>query len=365
MKRIILLLAAYCLLLTAAHAQYNPIKGSVDIYGTNGSLLVRDATTGTKAASALVDCQSTTKGFLAPRMTQAQRNLISSPATGLMIYQTDGTTGFYVYSGTAWMAVGGAGSVTGTATEIPYFSPSGLLVSDAGFTKDSTTGTVAAGAFTSTLNSYALMNDTLDVIPFVGGYAPIGSGFFINGIMDLSAGGYPLGTGWIGGFIGTNSVAAMGDSTTVLIDVVVGDTTQHLQFFGNGNAVNQLFSLEASLPGLGNTGYEVQVNGGITQAIMYATNFDGSTNLSSIAVDTNSVSINADIFKITDGTQGLGKVLTSDAAGVATWESLGTGDFSAIPNYINNAAAVAAIGAGKLYWTDDAGEHRISISYTP
>ncbi len=45
-------------------------------------------------ASSLLDITSTTKGILIPRMTQAQRNAISSPATGLMIFQTDNTKGF-------------------------------------------------------------------------------------------------------------------------------------------------------------------------------------------------------------------------------------------------------------------------------
>ncbi|MCX6243553.1 MAG: DUF1566 domain-containing protein [Bacteroidetes bacterium] len=43
-------------------------------------------------------------------MTETQRNSISSPVTGLMIYQTDGTSGFYYYNGTVWTAVAGNGS---------------------------------------------------------------------------------------------------------------------------------------------------------------------------------------------------------------------------------------------------------------
>ena len=45
-------------------------------------------------------------------MTQAQRNAIVSPATGLFIYQTNGTAGFYYYSGTTWTPVSGKGANT-------------------------------------------------------------------------------------------------------------------------------------------------------------------------------------------------------------------------------------------------------------
>lgn len=53
-------------------------------------------------ASARLELSSSSRGFLMPRLTQAQRNAILSPATGLIIYQTDNTTGFYYYTGSAW-----------------------------------------------------------------------------------------------------------------------------------------------------------------------------------------------------------------------------------------------------------------------
>jgi hypothetical protein len=43
--------------------------------------------------SAMLEVESTTKGLLPPRMTEQQKNDIITPATGLLIYQTDGTSG--------------------------------------------------------------------------------------------------------------------------------------------------------------------------------------------------------------------------------------------------------------------------------
>ena len=61
--------------------------------------------TTTPNSSSLLEVKSTTKGILIPRMTKAQRDAITSPATGLLIYQTNSTPGFYYYNGTSWTAV--------------------------------------------------------------------------------------------------------------------------------------------------------------------------------------------------------------------------------------------------------------------
>lgn len=60
-------------------------------------------------ASAVLDIQSTTMGFLPPRMTGAQAEAIASPATGLMVYANNGngttitSTGWWGYNGTTWV----------------------------------------------------------------------------------------------------------------------------------------------------------------------------------------------------------------------------------------------------------------------
>ena len=55
--------------------------------------------------SSALDIVSTSKGILIPRMTKAQRNAIVSPATGLLIYQTNSTPGFYYFTGSAWVGI--------------------------------------------------------------------------------------------------------------------------------------------------------------------------------------------------------------------------------------------------------------------
>jgi len=59
----------------------------------------------TAQASALLQVDSTTKGFLPPRMTNAQRAAIAAPAVGLMVYCTDAVEGLYIYKSTGWTFV--------------------------------------------------------------------------------------------------------------------------------------------------------------------------------------------------------------------------------------------------------------------
>jgi hypothetical protein len=72
----------------------------------SGNLLVGTAT---DVPSSKLTVTSTTQGFLPPRMTGAQAELISSPAEGLMIYSTDGSgttitsKGWWGYDGSTWV----------------------------------------------------------------------------------------------------------------------------------------------------------------------------------------------------------------------------------------------------------------------
>lgn len=57
------------------------------------------------ASTAIFQVNSTTRGFLPPRMTDAQRLAIVSPAIGLMVYVTDSTEGLYINKSTGWTLI--------------------------------------------------------------------------------------------------------------------------------------------------------------------------------------------------------------------------------------------------------------------
>jgi uncharacterized protein (TIGR02145 family) len=57
-------------------------------------------------SSAILDLQSTDKGFLPPRMSNTQRNAISNPSTGLIVYNTT-TKCLNIYTNTMWVTSDG------------------------------------------------------------------------------------------------------------------------------------------------------------------------------------------------------------------------------------------------------------------
>lgn len=118
--------------------------------------------TSTPNASAKLDVFSTDKGFLPPRMTVLQRGAISTPAAGLMVYQTDGTAGLYYYSGSSWIYIinsltnvlpvanGGTGTNTSTGTGSVVLNDSPIFTTPALGTPSSATLTNATGLPIST-----------------------------------------------------------------------------------------------------------------------------------------------------------------------------------------------------------------------
>ena len=75
-------------------------------YLTNAQVAVNSDGTSPNA-SAMLDVTSTTKGILIPRMTTSEREAISSPATGLLVYDTDENS-FWYYANATWINLSSA-----------------------------------------------------------------------------------------------------------------------------------------------------------------------------------------------------------------------------------------------------------------
>jgi hypothetical protein len=110
--------------------------------------------------SAALDITSTTKGLLIPRMTNVQRQAISNPVAGLMVYVTDFVGGrFMFYDGTEWGTLSftekrpDAPTITGVASGdeqviVSFTAPS----SNGGSAITSYTATSSPGGLTGTVS---------------------------------------------------------------------------------------------------------------------------------------------------------------------------------------------------------------------
>lgn len=143
---------------------------------TPGSSLLINASNGANVAigisspdaSALLDLTSTTRGFLAPRMTTLERNAILSPAEGLSIYNTT-TKSQDFYNGTSWVNAPYkkyVALISQTGTDAPtvdqvFENTLGItpVFSYSGVGSYVITGT---GVFDVTKNWYVIQNNTYD-----------------------------------------------------------------------------------------------------------------------------------------------------------------------------------------------------------
>ena len=219
-------------------------------------------------ASAILDIKSTAKGLLIPRMVMASRNLITSPATGLLIYQTDNTPGYYYYNGSGWIALaaGGAGnywSVNGTAIynnnagnigigtsapanrlQIGTYTNAGISGNDIAIGN----GTEAMSFFQSATASHWYTTTNFALLPGLGGTGNLGIGtaapatkltiLTLNGNYGLS---HTDGTVNISTYIG-NGFGWMGTRSN-----------HPLAFYANNSASPQMILLGNGKVGIGTT----------------------------------------------------------------------------------------------------------------
>lgn len=86
---------------------------------------------GTLDTSSILSLTSTTKGFLPPVMTTTQKNAISTPTNGLVVYDSS-LAQLFLRSGGSWTPLstgGGSGTVSsGTANQLAYYASTGTTV---------------------------------------------------------------------------------------------------------------------------------------------------------------------------------------------------------------------------------------------
>jgi len=139
--------------------------------------------------SAMLDVQSTDKGMLIPRMTEAQRDAIALPATGLMIFQTDATAGFYYYNGTAWTAVGS--SVEADPVFMTWNKSTGISITKSQISDFPVNATTTTDGFMSSTDKTKLdglenVNISAGENVTITGSGSTSSPYIINSIMNVT-----------------------------------------------------------------------------------------------------------------------------------------------------------------------------------
>ncbi|HYK47519.1 MAG TPA: tail fiber domain-containing protein [Parafilimonas sp.] len=263
--------------------------------------------TTTPNASSALEIKSTTQGLLLSRMTKAQRDAIITPATGLMIYQTNSTPGFYYYSGTAWTAItqkpkgwsvtGNGGTVAGTnfigTTDAQpllfkvYNQRSGLIEHDAA-TANTSFGYLSLFSNTSANNTafgyyalysnstgqanvangaYALLFNTSDynvatgfkaLYSNTGGYANTATGFQTllsntDGILNTGTGSEALLSNTTGSYNTGTGYQSLFSNTTGADNTATGLDALHYNTTGSYNTSTGRDALRNNTTGYANT----------------------------------------------------------------------------------------------------------------
>lgn len=109
--------------LTAGGSGSTFTDGGTDSYTTDDVAIGQSSA---PVASAALEVESTTKGFLPPRMTTTQRDAISGPAEGLIVYNTTMQQIQY-YNGSSWTAIGAVDTPSSSTPEIFSWGDNGAV----------------------------------------------------------------------------------------------------------------------------------------------------------------------------------------------------------------------------------------------
>lgn len=294
--------------------------------------------TTTPNSSSLLDITDTTKGVLIPRMTLVQRNAIATPATGLIIYQTNNTPGFYYYNGSSWVSLSSASwSTTGNAGTAPAVNKVGttnnqsfvLATNNTEAARVLNTGNLGLGTtnpttklhVVTTTPAYQLLNDSFEdntIPPFTTG----GNRNWVTQNTVVNSGTRAARSGnithsetsWIEY---STTIPAQGGTISFAYSTSTESCCDKLRFYIDGIEQNNWGGVinwtNVSFPATAGTH---------TYRWSYTKDGSVSSNNDQVYLDDIIITINAaPTLRIQDGLEGNGKVLVSNATGQATWQT--------------------------------------------
>jgi hypothetical protein len=174
------------------------------------------------------------KGFLLPRVTATQKGGIVSPATGLIVYQTDGTQGFYYYDGSSWKLLPSASNAvpyTGATRSVDLgnydLTVNGITVGRGSGNISSNTASGDQALYSNTTGSHntasgdqALYSNTTGFHNTASGYQALYSN--IQGYYNLASGPYALYSNTIGSHNTATGYSALYSNTTGIYNTANG-----------------------------------------------------------------------------------------------------------------------------------------------
>ena len=276
---------------------------------------------GAPVGSALLEMESTTRGLLAPRMTLIQRNAIVSPATGLLVFQTDFASGFYYYNGAAWIGVAGSATDLILPFSKSQSSPAAPLM-----LLNNTSGAGADGAIQGISSS-----TTSSATAIRGTIASLSPGGFSTAVRGINNGTGGLGVGvW-----GSQDGSGWGVYGSVVDGLgVYGNST------GSGYGVFANSNSGTGLQATSNTG--IAANFTITNSANVSDVITANTNGNGTVIEVNSTGIGNGINATTAaGTAFRGTTSSISAAGLI---GTNTGGGETIVGLGNSNIAGAVVG---------------------
>ncbi|NQU35009.1 MAG: hypothetical protein HQ521_17420 [Bacteroidetes bacterium] len=307
--------------------------------------------------SSILDISSTDKGLLIPRVTTTQRSAIGTTQTGLLVYDTD-TESFWYYDNTkaTWVeiVVDGVMGIDGLS-DAKTDTRSVFLGVGAGTNDDGTNNNTGIGINVLNMNSYGIDNTSV--------------GYLSS--QKNTGGSYNVAIGF----------SALLENTTGIKNTSIGTSANHYNQTGNNNtAIGYKSGMGISTHSKSGNIFLGYMAGYYETGDnkLYIENSSSSTPLIGGDFSTSEIYLNGSV-KITGGSPGIGKILTSDADGVASWEDnsaageindLSDGKTDANSLFLGEASGAAddgsnyntGVGFNSLNATTS-GQHNTSLGY--